>query len=629
MSVLTTSRTPLQLPEETIFAVPPLQLAGPTQGGSGAPAESEAIRLFLDRAAMVTPACTSTRSTVGTIAEICRRLEGLPLAIEIAASWMRVITARDLLREIERSIAFLSSSAQGIPERHQSMRAVLDSSWQWLGVVDQEVFSALAVFRGDFSRDAAEVVGQATLSSLSALAEKSLISRLPDSECETRYHIHELVRQYALERLEALDAGQLRAARQRHLDYFVALVERAEECWDTPHEAEWLDRLRTDQANVSAALLWSLDCAHTEAALCMSGGLLTFWLYSSPLGQFGPLLERALSLPWDSTSRAATRGRAKVLNVAGYAAVAASDFGTARTRFDEGLTLYRLLGDDGLVAWSLRGRSYANRLSGDLAASQADEERSLAITRAVSDLRGEAWSIHDLGEIAFARGDLDNAEQLLEEGLGRFEEHGVAFGAYRAIALLGDIARRREQWLAAITRYEEALIRQRHVHFVARGADIIEGLAGIAVALHRPASGARLLGAGDAWRATFGFARYIFHEQDHEKALKAAERQLTPQAWSANYKAGRELTAEQAMDLAHSCAQQLASVSRGRHADRLTQRELEVLHSVALGLSSSEIAAQLVVSPRTVHAHLRSIYDKLNVSTRTAAAIEAARLNLV
>lgn len=628
--ILLTSRTPLHVADETIFAVPPLQTVIPQHGcfGDDSP-RSEATRLFLNRVAMVTPGYTSTGSTAETISHICQRLDGLPLAIELAASWMRVLTARDLLAEIDRSIDFLSSSAPTLAERHRSLRAVLESSWQRLGKQDQQVFSALGVFRGNFSREAAEVVCGASLSSLSALTETYLIQRLPDSESETRYHIHELVRQFAFERLEALDPAQAERARQRHLDYFLSLVERAEEAWDTALEMKWLDRLRTERSNLDAALRWAMDQQQTEEALRLSAGLFTFWVYTSPLALYAAALEQAVSLPWDARSPAITRARAKALNVAGYAAVARSDFRGARTRFDEGLTLFSSLVDDRSIAWSLRGRSFANRLAGDVVASQADEERSLTICRATNDLRGEAWSVHDLGEIAFALDDLDRAEQLLEEGLDRFEEHGVAFGAYRAIILLGDVNRRRTQWSDAITRYEQALARQRQLHFVARGADILEGLAEVAVALHQPTTAARLFGAGHAWRESFGFARYLSHEEDHERSLTAAQGQLRAGRWSTNYDAGRRLNSEQAMDEAHLRARELASGSTGRDLAGLTERELEVLHAVALGLGSSEIAAQLVVSPRTVHAHLRSIFHKLNVSTRTAAVHEAARLNLV
>lgn len=628
--ILTTSRTPLHLAEETIFAVPPLQTVEPdSQRFESNPQRSEAARLFLDRAAMVTPAYTSTSLTAATIDRICQRLDGLPLAIELAASWMRVLTAHDLLAEIDRSINFLSSSAPTLAERHRSMRAVLDSSWQRLSPQDQQVFSALAVFTGSFSRQAAEVVAGASLSSLSALAEKSLIQRLPDSETETRYHLHELVRQYAVERLEESETAEAEEARRRHLDYFLGLVERAEEAWDSAAEAEWLDRLRADQPNVNAALSWAMDRQHTEQALRLSAGLFAYWIYTSPLGMIGGFLERALSLPWDPASPATVRARAKALNVAGYAAVNAKDFPRAHSRFNEGLVLYQQLADDHSVAWALRGRSFAHRVSGDVAASQSDAERSVTICRATGDLRGEAWSVHDLGEIAFAKGDFDRAQRLLEEGLGRFEEHGVAFGAYRALFMLAAAHRSRSDWLRSISRYQEALARQRQTHFVAAGADILEGLAMIGAALRQPVMAARLFGAGQSWRQTFGFGLQSFHKEDRERSLTAVQGQLGTTAWSESFDAGQRLTSEQAMDEAHLSAQELASLARSREVAGLTARELEVLRALALGLSSPEIADRLVVSPRTVHAHLRSIFDKLDVSTRTAAALEAARLNLV
>jgi non-specific serine/threonine protein kinase len=541
---------------------------------------------------------------------------------------MRVLTARDLLAEIDSSIDVLSSSAPGLADRHRSMRAVLESSWHRLAEQDQRVFSALAVFRGSFSREAAGSVTGATLSSLSALTDTYLIQRLPNSENETRYRMHDLVRQFAFERLEQVDKAAADTSLAQHLGYFVSLVERAEAAWDTPQEAEWLDRLRTERANVDAALSWAMDVQQSEKALRISAGLFAFWVYTTPLTGYANTLEQALSLPWDARSPAATRARAKALNVAGYAAVIGSDFRRARERFDEGLSLYAELADDGASAWALRGRSMVSRLTGDVEAAQADEERSLAICRATNDVRGEAWSVHDLGEIAFANGHLDVADELLEEGLQQFERHGVAFGSYRALIMLGDVRRRRAQWAGAIARYKQALGRQRQLHFVAMGGDILEGLAQVAVGLHSPAVAAQLFGAGHAWRATFGFQRYTFHEKAHERGIVAAKQRLGSE-WAAAYAAGCDLSADQAMDQAESAANELASVATARDMTGLTRRELEVLHAVSLGLGSPEIAVRLVVSPRTVHAHLRSIFRKLDVSTRTAAVHEALRLHLV
>jgi non-specific serine/threonine protein kinase len=629
VALLLTSRSPLHVSEETVFAVPPLEtedIGRVPSGGSAGP--GEAIQLFWDRATMGAQYAPSTVATAEAITTICQRLGGSPLAIELAASWMRVLTARDLLAEIDRSIDFLSSSAPGLADRHRSMRAVLESSWHRLAEQDQRVFSALAVFRGSFSREAAGSVAGATLSSLSALTDTYLIQRLPASENETRYRIHDLVRQFAFERLEQVDKAAADTARALHLGYFLSLVERAEAAWDTAQEAEWLDRVRTERANVDAALSWAMTAQQGEQALRISAGLFAFWVYTTPLTGYANTLEQALSLPWNVRSPATTRARAKALNVAGYAAVIGSDLRRARERFDEGLSLYAALADDGASAWALRGRSMVSRLTGDVAAARADEERSLAICRATNDVRGHAWSVHDLGEIAFANGDLDVADELFQEGLQRFERHGVAFGSYRALIMLGDVRRRTAQWAAAIARYQQALDRQRHLHFVAMGGDILEGLAQVAVGLHSPAVAAQLFGAGHAWRETFGFQRYTFHEHAHELNIVAAKQQLGSE-WAAAYAVGRGLSADQAMDKADAAANDLASVATAQAMTGLTRRELEVLHAVALGLGSPEIAVRLVVSPRTVHAHLRSIFRKLDVSTRTAAVHEASRLHLV
>jgi non-specific serine/threonine protein kinase len=625
VSLLLTSRIPLHMADERVYAVPPLQTDTLwDRRSAGASGGSEAACLFLDRAVR-----GHAEPSVGDVERICQRLDGLPLAIELAASWMRVLTHHDLLAEIDRSIDFLSSTSPMLAGRHRSMHAVLESSWQRLSEHDQRVFSGLAVFRRSFSLEAAQVVCGASLSSLSSLTETYLIQRLPDSERETRYHMHELVRQFAFDRLKAVDSNRADQVRHQHLDYFLSLVTRAETSWDTNLETQWLERLRTEQPNLDAALRWALSSQLGEVALRLSAGLFTFWIYTSPLKGYATALEQAVSLPWSADSPASTRARAKALNVAGYAAVLGADFERAMARFNEAVDLNGRMNDASSLAWSLRGRAFTYRLSGRAMASQADAEHSLEICRAAEDVRGESWSVHDLGETALALGDLDRAQRLLEQGLERFVEHGVEFGAYRAGILLGDVHRRRGRWREAIDCYERALARQRSMHFVPQGGDILDGLAAVAVALHHPAVAARLFGAGDAWRADYGLVRYAFLEADHARSLVSARRQLEPSRWSACYDAGRSLDAHEAMEEASSCARNLTSSLVEQDSASLTAREMEVLHAVALGLSSAEIAARLVVSPRTVHAHLRSIFRKLDVSTRTAAVHAASLRNLV
>jgi predicted ATPase/DNA-binding CsgD family transcriptional regulator len=628
--ILATSRTPLSVAEESIFAVPPLKTVDEGAGLDGAYlAQGEAVQLFLDRATMMLSGYTINVHNVKAVNQICRCLDGLPLAIELAASWIRVLSAQDILKQVEQSLDFLSSSEPTLAPRHRSMRAVLDYSWRRLAGEQQRVFATLAVLSGSFSREAAETVAETSLSSLAALAENSLLQRLPGGEGSTRYQFHEVVRQYALDRLESYSDGSSERARHQHLDFFLALAEQAAQTWDTAQETVWLNRLRVEHDNLRTAVGWAIGQAQTEEALRLSSALFTFWIYTTPPEEYTELLRRSLVLPWDDRSSGMILARAKALNVTGYAAAAGSDFPRAMACFQEGLVLYTRLGDERGISWSLRGCGFATLLSGEAGKAQGYVEQSLALCRKSSDAWGEAWSIFDLGHIAFAQGAIERTQPLIEDAYQRFMQMGVLFGAYRALILLGDIQRRHSRWAEAVAFYVEALQLEQENRFGQFGADLLEGLAKIAAVQRQPGTASRLFGAGHAWRQTFGQARSFFYEPGYQRILASAHAQLAGADWSAGYEVGRSLTSEQAMAEARQAWQVLASASLAPYPAGLTEREVEVLNLVAEGLKDQEIADQLVVSPRTVHAHLRSIYGKLGVSTRTAAAREALQLQLV
>jgi non-specific serine/threonine protein kinase len=628
--ILATSHTPLNVAEESVFAVPPLRTVEVGTGAAGTYlAQGEAARLFLDRAAMMLSGYTISSHNAQAINEICRRLDGLPLAIELAAGWIRVLSAQDILRQVEQSLDFLASSEPSLAPRHRSMRAVLDYSWRRLTEEQQRVFAALAVFHSSFSREAAEAVAAASLSSLAALTENSLIQRLPGGEGSTRYQLHEVVREYAQDRLEAYGDGSSRRARQQHLGFFLALAEEAAQTWDTADETQWLHRLQIEKDNLRRAVRWAIAQAKAEEVLRLSAALFTFWIYTTPLDEYTELLRRSLALPWDGAASAAILARAKTLNVTGYAAVAGSDFPWAMACFQEGLALYRRLVDERGISWSLRGCGFATLLGGEAKEAQHYVEQSLALCRKSGDTWGQAWSIFDLGHIAFAQGAIERAQPLLEDASQRFQQEGILFGAYRALILLGDIQRRHSRWAEAVALYAEALQLEQENRFGQFGADLLEGVAKIAAVQGWADAAARLFGAGHVWRQTFGQARSFFYEPGYQRILAAARTQVDSDDWSAGYEAGRSLTSEQAMGEARQTAEALASASLAPYPAGLTEREVEVLSLVAEGLKDQEIADQLVISPRTVHAHLRSIYGKLGVRTRTAAAHEALQLQLV
>jgi predicted ATPase len=246
VTVLATSRIPLQIPVEEVFAIPPM-------GGAALPSDplsNDATALFLDRATSVAGAYALTDHNAETLGEICDVLHGLPLAIELAASWIPVLSPLDLLEHLRQASTVLASDTAVVEERHRSLSMILDSSWGWLSPRERTVLSALAIFVGGFTREAAEAVAEADLAVLATLTTRSMIHRLPDAQGGSRYQVHELVRQYALSQVD--DDRPIRA---RHFAYFLEPVDSLETSWETQLEPLWSHPIRPDLANVSAAMM--------------------------------------------------------------------------------------------------------------------------------------------------------------------------------------------------------------------------------------------------------------------------------------------------------------------------------------------------------------------------------------
>ncbi|MFP5283904.1 MAG: ATP-binding protein, partial [Actinomycetes bacterium] len=250
--LVATSRIPLGVAEEEVYAVPPMG--------------EEAVDLFVDRATSVAPAYALTEHNAESIGAICTRLNGLPLAIELTASWVRAVSPRDLLGQLEQT-THASPPGAAVAERHRNLTAVLDGTWQWLGEEDRAVATALGVFRGGFTREAAEDVAGASLASLATLTERALVQRLPDAVGGSRYQLHELVRSYAVKRLEAAGPEVADRIRSRHFDYYLRMAEGFDTPEHTAIEPTLDGPLAAEQGNVDAAMSWALSRADAERAL--------------------------------------------------------------------------------------------------------------------------------------------------------------------------------------------------------------------------------------------------------------------------------------------------------------------------------------------------------------------------
>jgi predicted ATPase len=382
LAIVATSRVAFHVPVEEPYAVPPLQLWS-DEGGPG-----DALALFIDRASVGAPGWSDSAVTDSIVAEICERLDGLPLAIELAASWIRVLSPSDLLTEITNGLEVLSAVGEVVADRHRSMQAVLHSTWNWLGAKERDVLAKLSVFVDGFSRDAAEVVAGATLGTLASLSERSLIRRVPHPSGITRYHVHELIRAFAEDQLRA--QHRWREAEHQHYLYFKSIVHSAQAAWDTSEEPQALARIRVDQDNIEVALIRALDRGAATEALQLIGGLFAYWIYSAPLEDRRRLLDQALALPRDDAADLTIRARA--LNVAGYAWMSI-DRQRALELFTEAVALYRRAGDRVGEAWSLRGLGYAHLTWNEIEAADLLNEQSLQLPRGGRPCRRRVVSV--------------------------------------------------------------------------------------------------------------------------------------------------------------------------------------------------------------------------------------------
>ena len=629
LRVLTTSRTPLGLSGEQVFPVPSMTTADDA-GAAG----SDAVELFVCRARLVAPA-GEVDPDDPAIAELCDHLAGLPLAIELAASWTRLLSPVGLLHEITRGEEeVLTSELADLPDRHRNLTVVLDSTWRALDSSRQQVLARLSIFADSFSQEAAEVVSGASLTQLRALVEASVIQRVPDGPTGPRFRVHELIRSYALQQAEEADPALVETAQAARFDYLLGLIERAAIVTEMQEEPWWSASFDADLGNIRAAMNWALDRGDSDLALRVSGHLFSLWVHAPAAAHTMELVDRVLALPAVDSDAESLRTRARVLDHGGYAALGdcsprsfTPDLALAGARFAEEFAIWERLGDEVGLARSLRGSAHVRFHAGDWPAARALIEQSLAKSQAADDRGGLAWSVNDLADWHDATGNPERAEAGWRDALGRFEQLGVGFGVYRIHLSTAILGLGREDWSTAGERLRLAVQVRDFEHFVYLGSKLLRAAASLAAALRRGSAAAELFGTASTWEDTYGVTSHDREVPVFDAGIARCRRQLSKGEWDAGYRIGARWTSAEAMRAAGRMLEEVAAALSSRPAG-LTEREVEVLRLVALGLSNDDIARRLVISTRTVHAHVRAVLAKLGVSTRTAAAHEASLLNL-
>jgi len=480
VTILVTSRAALHVRGERAFPVGPLALPDADAAPPPSPedvARSPAVDLFLRRARDVLPDFRLTAANAPTVVAICRRLDGLPLALELAAARVALLPPRTMLARLEHPLRVLTGGPCDVPARQQTLRAAIVWSHDLLDPAEQAVFRRLAACVGGCTLAAAEAICGAgagsrgcdeagteaddVLEGLAALVDKSMVRQEGQADGEARFTMLATIREYALERLAA--SGEAEAVGRAHADYYLALAEEAEPRLTGPEQALWLARLEMEGDNLRGALRWARDGGEVARGVRLAGALWRFWYVRGHLSEGRAWLDGLLALTTNDEGPDAAV-RAKALTGAGVLANIQGDYDRATALCEESLTLYRGLGDK-------QGMAVALNILGDVAVKQGDYERavalsedSLALQRERGDKRGIAVALNNLGSVVQNHhGDYGRAVVLFEESLALFQDLGEKRGIALLSTNLGEVARYRHDYRRAATLLEESLILAREL----------------------------------------------------------------------------------------------------------------------------------------------------------------------
>ena len=458
LKILATSREALGIAGEVTYRVPPLSRPDPRRVQSLEQlTQFESVRLFVERGVYSQPRFALTDVNARAVAHICHQLDGIPLAIELAAARVKVLTVDQIaVRLDDRFRLLIGGSRTGLPH-HQTLRAAMDWSYDLLSEQERTLLRRLSVFAGGFHLEAVEAVcagdgvhADGVLDLLANLVDKSLVTA-EGLDGEIRYRLLETIRQYSLEKLE--ESGEVAGMRGRHLDWYLGLAERAEPQLQGLDQVGWLERLEMEHDNLRAALEWTkVEASGTEVGLRLTGALHRFWAMRGYLSEGREWLERVVE-----RSTGASPVRARAIYGTGDLAFNQGDYGRAETLCEESLRLYRELDDKVGIALSLNVLALLNRMQGDYARAAALLEESLTLCRGLGRRWILAETLYILGLTVRRQGDYERANALLEESLTLWRQTGDKWGLARSLGSLGVVARLQGDYERARALHEESL----------------------------------------------------------------------------------------------------------------------------------------------------------------------------
>jgi predicted ATPase/DNA-binding CsgD family transcriptional regulator len=626
LRIVATSREPLLLTGEMIFPVPPLLV--PDRRSSAAEVRrGEAVALFVARAQAVVPDFALTEQTAAVIGELCRRLDGLPLALELAAARARVLAPAQILDRLTARFALLSRGSRTAPARQQTLRACVDWSFELCSKPERVLWARLAVFAGEFELDAVEgvcadqlLLAEDVLDVLSGLVDKSILARDGSHGPVSRYRMLETIRDYGREKL--VEAGEEALLHRRNRDWYQRLVRRAETDIISSRQPDWLARLERELPNLRAALDFSLvDPDGAEATLALATDLYSLWTIRGLQREGRSWLDQALArpIPPSMTLVKALRNSTMLAGVQG-------DLSAADMRVRQGHEVASQLGDPRAHAIATAAAGMSAMAHGDLVTAEPCWQRGLD---GLTGEEGEEYLVWRLGTLTglamtkAMRGDVDGAAGCHEAILAICQPRGESWFSGYSLWTLGLGLWKQGDARGAAARLRESLRHLRRVNDAAITIWCLEALAWIAFDEARPEGAATLLGAATRLAYSMGTPPAVWPElaAHHEEYGQRARVALGEPAYRAAVAHGERLSLDEAV--AYALDEDLRPPAAPPHVDTsasLTRRERQVADLVAHGLSNKEIAAKLVISQRTAESHVEHILAKLGFTSRAQVA---------
>jgi len=629
LRILATSREVLGVAGEVVFPIPPLSVPEPAEVLEPAEvAQYEALVLFESRARAALPDFTISADNARDVAELCRRLEGMPLALEMAAVQLRALSLGEILDRLDQPFSLLRATGTEKSSGRQSLRTVVDASFELCSAEERRMWISASVFAGGFDLEAAEAVCcdadevDGVLVGLAGLVDKSILT-VSQGEERTRFRMLETIRQYGAEKLT--ESGGETRIRRRHRDHYLSMVQHAEQEWSGPRQPEWLAQLRQERPNLRSALDFCVSQRGEGAAGVRLAGLLwPLWIVGGFHKEGRYWIDRALVLDMDGGA-----DRVRAASVGALAACLEGDVARARALLADSRSSEAAVHDPALLAIAARAAGTVEMLDGNLAAATPWFERSLS-------LLGEADAPHSLALVSHADlGVVHGLSGAVEKGIARCEEgrrlcqaQGETW-ALSWIVFVQCFMRLVQDEDEDVSRDLEAVLRIKVAFDDVLGIlQAAELLAWVAAAHGAPGRAARILGANEAlWRPLgaylLSFGPYL---ERHERCLARTRTALGEPAFEAELRegAGLDLNELAAFALNEEPEPEDEAAPPVEH-DLLTAREREICALVAEGLTDKQIAERLVISPRTVQTHVTNILGKLAFRSRVQIATWTSR----